>query len=114
MEDDDGALFRSQPREGVLELDPVHDGMGWIRSGIIGNRVDAEAGVPAAGATRLHVAGVNDETMEPCLEPLGIPQRRKVLPGTDQRLLRGVLRTVAVTEDPVRECEAAIDVLRRQ
>ena len=76
--------------------------------------MDAEAGVPAAGATRLHVAGVNDETMEPGLEPLRIAQRRQIPPGADQRLLRGILRTVAVTEDAVREGEAAIDVLRRQ
>ena len=76
--------------------------------------VDAEAGVPAAGATRLHVAGVNDETMEPGLEPLGIAQRRQIPPGAEQRLLRGVLRTIAITEDPVGEGVAAIDVLRRQ
>ena len=48
-------------------LGPIHDGVGRIRSGIGGNRMNAVGGVPAAGATRLHVAGVNDETMEPCL-----------------------------------------------
>ena len=76
--------------------------------------MDAEAGIPAAGATRLHVAGVDDEPMEPGLEPLGVAQRRQVPPGAEQRLLRGILRTVAITKDPVGEGVAAIDVLRRQ
>ena len=114
MEDDDGALFRSQPREGILELGSVHDGVGRIRSGFGSDRVNAEASVPAAGATRFHVAGVNDESMEPGLEPLGIAQRRQIPPGAEQRLLSRVLRPVAITEDPVGEGEAAIDVLRRE
>lgn len=49
--------------------------------------------------------------MEPGLEPLGIAQRRQIPPGAEQRLLGGVLRPVAITEDPVGEGIAAIDVL---
>ncbi len=52
--------------------------------------------------------------MEPGLEPLGLAQCRQIPPGAEQRLLRGILRTVAITKDPVGEGVAAIDVLRRQ
>ena len=114
MKDDDRALFRSQPREGVLEPGPVHDGVGRIRSGIGGNRMDAEAGVPAPGATRFHVTGVDDEPMEPGLKALWIAQRRKIAPCAEQRLLGGILRPVPVPKDPVGEGVAAIDVLRRK
>jgi hypothetical protein len=57
---------------------------------------------------------VDDEAMEPGLEPLVVAKRREVPPGADQRLLHCVLRPVAVAQDPVGEGVAAVDVLRRK
>jgi peptide-methionine (R)-S-oxide reductase len=114
MEDDNCALFRSQLRERVLESRPVHDGVRHIGFRSVGSRKESDPGVPAARAARFRVAGMNDETMQPGVETLGLAQRRQVAPGAEQRLLRRVLGTVAVAQDPHGEGKAAVDVLRRQ
>lgn len=114
MEDDDRALFRSQLRERVLQPRPVHDGVGRIRGGVVGNRMKADASVPASGAARFHVAGVDDEAMKPGVETLGFTERGQVSPCTEEGLLGGVLGPVPVAQDAHRQGEAAVDVARRK
>ena len=53
-------------------------------------------------AARFGVAGVHEKPMGPGLEPIGIPQLRKMPPGIEQRLLGGVLGEARVTQDPAR------------
>src|SRR6476620_9635222 len=43
--------------------------------------------------------GVDEQSMEPGVEPVGVAQRRQVPPAADHRLLDGVSRELAVTED---------------
>jgi len=53
-------------------------------------------------ATRFGVAGIHEEPMGPGLEPIGIPEAREMAPRVEQRLLRGILGEVRVTQDPAR------------
>jgi peptide-methionine (R)-S-oxide reductase len=114
MEDDDRALLWSQLCERVLEPGAVHDGVGRIRGGVTGDRMKADAGVPAACPARFRIAGVDDEAVEPGIEALRLAQRRQVAPGTEERLLGGVLGTIPVAQDAHRQGEAAVDVARRK
>src|SRR4029078_2114155 len=52
--------------------------------------------------------------MEPGIEPLRVAERRKVAPGAEERLLGGVLSTMGIAQDPVRQGVAAIHVTRRE
>ena len=52
--------------------------------------------------------------MEPRVEALRVAERREVAPGPDQRLLRRVLGSMRVAQDPVREPVAAVDAVGRQ
>ena len=114
VEDDDCALFRSQLRERILQPSPVHDGVGRIRGGVGGNRMQADARVPASGAARFHVTGVHDQAIEPGVEALRFTERRQIAPRTEERLLGGVLGPIPVAQDAHCQGEAAVDVTRRQ
>lgn len=46
--------------------------------------------------------------MEPRLEPMRIAELRQIAPGNQKGLLHGVLRTLDVPQDPVRQRIAAI------
>ena len=57
---------------------------------------------------------MNDQAVQPGVEPLAVAQRRKVAPGAEQRLLGGVLGAVRITQDPVGQGIAAVDAGRHQ
>ena len=53
-------------------------------------------------ASRLGMTGVDEQPIQPGLEPVRIPQAGQVAPRVEQRLLRGILGQVRVTQDPAR------------
>jgi hypothetical protein len=57
---------------------------------------------------------VDDEAIEPRVEPLRFAKCRQVAPRPEQRLLGGVLGPVTVAQDPHCQGEAAVDVARRK
>ena len=113
MEDDNGAVFRRQPSEGVLERGTIGDGVCRIRIEVGGDQ-GAESCVPAARATRLCVAGIDDEAMEPGVEASRLAEGRQVAPRADQGLLGRVLGAMGIAKDAIREGVAAVDVGRSE
>ena len=109
MEDDDRALFRSQPQEGVVEVVAGSDGGGEVRRCRWIHLEDPHAGDPSTLAAGLHVAGMDDEAVEPGVEAVGIAEGGKVAPRAQQGLLGGILRTVRVAQDPEGERVTAVD-----
>jgi len=52
--------------------------------------------------------GVDQEAMQPRVEPFGIAERAQVAPGSDQGILDGVLRGIPVAKDPPRDRVQAV------
>jgi len=77
-------------------------------------RNDLHAGDEAPLASRFRVAGVDNEAIQPRLEALEVTEVRQATPRAQERLLRGVLRTVWVAQDAMGEGVAAIDVRGRE
>ena len=68
-----------------------------LRGGIDGGELDLDRSPsPAPGDVE---TGVDGQSMEPGVEPLGIAKSRQVAPGADERLLDGVARELRVPED---------------
>jgi hypothetical protein len=60
----------------------------------------------------LGIAGVDDESVQPCVEALDVAQGRQVAPGPEERLLGRVLRPVGIAKDAIREGITAVDAGR--
>ena len=114
VEDDDRPLFRRQLAEGVIEVVSCGDGARHIRRGGKVGLKQPHAGHVATFAAGFRVAGVDDQAVKPGVETLAVTQRREVTPGAEHRLLGGVLGAVWITQDPERECVAAVDAGRDQ
>ena len=103
MQDDQGALLRVEASEASLErIALVHGDRAVPDRGMVdGCQLDLErmSTVPA----RLVHAGVDEETMQPRVEALGVAERRQVAPGAHERLLGGVLAAFRVAQDEARE-----------
>ncbi len=99
MQNDQGPMLRRQSAECPVEGISVGEHReGVARFGMVyfvgGNFDDAPACPPV-----LVDRGVDSQSVQPCLEPVGIPQAWEIPPGTNQGILDRVARTVAVTGD---------------
>src|SRR4051794_3992698 len=99
MKDDQGPRLRLEAAEAAFELvavvgdgQSVPDGRGVDRSEFY---VDAMAPEPA----RLIDSGAVEQPVEPGVKAVGAAQCRQVFPGSDERLLDGVLRLVGIAQD---------------
>ena len=101
--DEDRAVFRAEPAERALELVPI--GHADDASASIGCPMSITVVVIGSTtlASDLIEAGPNDETPDPGVEPVGIPKRRQVPPGSDEAVLDGVLRQVGIPQDQPRD-----------
>ena len=108
MEHEDRSLVGRQPPEPTLQLVTVADPS--RSSGAAGpstgstRRFDG----PTTLARRLGDADVGDDAVDPRVEPIRIAEPPKVTPGDHQRVLEGILGSVDVAEDPVREGEEPV------
>ena len=116
MEDDHRPLLGRQSRKSSIEL--VANGDGTCRV----------AGVPGAehpirpelhGAVspmtfRYPIARSHQQAVEPRVEPVRIAQASKVLPGSQESLLHGVLGSIGVAEDQPGRAEHATRAARRE
>ena len=91
MKDDHGPQLRLEPEEAAFEsiaiLDRRHvvDDRGQRDSG----QVDVEP--VTSESSRLIDTGVDEQPMQPGVESVGIPQGGQITPGSDERVLDGVL-----------------------
>ena len=63
---------------------------------------------PGLRPARLRVAGSDEESHRPGVEPIRIAEPRQLTPGDHQRLLHGVLGSVDVAEDPLGDREQPV------
>src|SRR3990172_1363815 len=108
MEDEDRALLRRQPPEASLELVALDDrevGVGALR---LVEREDSNVVCPATATSSLPIAGVDEEAVQPGVEPIDDPKRRQLSPGEHESLLNGVLRQPEIAQDPIRDRQEPI------
>src|SRR3954469_11879017 len=101
MEDHDGPLLRREPAERVVEVVARGDRARHVWRGGKVHLKEPDATGVATFTAALGIAGVDDEPMEPGVEPERVTKCRKVSPCPEQRLLRRVLGAVGIPEDPV-------------
>jgi hypothetical protein len=109
VQDDDRALLGRELAEAVLEKVAIRDHVGRVVGCLAVQRQYPNSRAPSPLGPRFGVTGVDDETVEPCLEARRVAQGRQVAPGAQERLLRGVLGAVVIAKDAVGEAVAAID-----
>ncbi len=101
MQDDDGSHLRLQPEEAAFDLVAVDDrrfmaGDRRSREGEFG-QFDVDAMAPQSA--RLIDAGAHDEAVKPGVEAVGIAERGQITPGSDERVLDGVLGLFDIPQD---------------
>ena len=101
-------LVGRQPPEPAFELVPVGD-----RQELVGRRRSVDRQHPKVGhatpfPARLADADVDQELLEPRVEPVRIAERPQVTPGDHQRVLEGILGPIDVAEDPLCDREQPV------
>src|SRR5690349_6536798 len=83
MHHDDGAPFRIEPAQGVIELVAVHDGNRQVDVADGIERGQLHLDRTASTSTHQIEARIHDELSDPGIEPLRIAQPGKVSPGPE-------------------------------
>jgi hypothetical protein len=102
-------LFGREPPEPAFELVPVGDREQVIGRGRSVDRQHSQVRGSAPLARRLVDAFTDDDTVDPRVEPVRIAEASQVTPGDHQRLLKGILGSVDIAQDPVRQHEESVD-----
>ena len=101
VQHEDRALLDRQPAESPLQLVAIGQDGAAVRGRWAVERQAADLGGPRSGTSRLVVAGVDEDSMDPGLEALRIPQPRHLAPGQDEGVLQRVLGQSRVAQDPL-------------
>src|SRR3954447_12856571 len=110
MQDEDRAVLWRQPRERTIEGVPVVDRDRRIRPTRSVDREDRDPGDPASMAAQLLVTGIDEQPVQPWTEPLRVAQPREFTPGEEECLLDGVLGSLGIAQDAIRDREAKVTV----
>ena len=108
VQDEDRPLFGREPAEPTFEQVPVGDREQLVGSGRSVDRQDPQVRGSAALARRLGDADVDEEALEPRIEPVRIAEAPQVTPGDHQRVLEGILGPIDVAEDPLGDREQPV------
>ena len=108
MEDEDCSLLGRQSPEAALELVAIGNRQELVVCRRPVDRQDSDAHRPAAIPARLPITGVDEQAMEPRVEPVSVPQRWQLSPGEYQGLLDGIFGKAAIAKDPIRDREESI------
>jgi hypothetical protein len=114
MEDEQGALFRRQPPEAAFELISIRNALNGVRAGRSVDRQDANVRGPLPTPARFRIAGVDEESREPGIEPVRIAEAGQLTPGDHQSLLHRILGPVDIAEDPLGDREEPVSAGLRQ
>ena len=100
VQDDDARHPRVEAPERRVEQVAIGDGGGRVRRRRPMRWAISSTSIGRATPTACHVdAGMDDEPMEPGIEPIGIAKLGQVPPGADEPLLDRVARELRVAED---------------
>jgi hypothetical protein len=115
MDDQDGALVDAQTPEASLEL-IAHRGcvLDVLGHGRIHGRDPDLHDAATTRATRLPVAGVDEQPAKPSLKPIRFANRSNMEPSRQQRILNGVCSTVLVAKDQAGRPEELVERGRRE
>jgi hypothetical protein len=113
-EQEDRALVGGQSPEPTLEFVPIGERQHVVRSSGLVDRENPEVGRSAPLARGMIDAFVDDEAMEPRVEPVRIAEPAQITPGDHQRVLQGILGPIDVTKNPMRQREQAIHARTNQ
>jgi len=108
VEDDNRPLLGREPPEATFELIAIDDRDGGVRHRRSVDRKDPNGGRPAAATPDLAVTRVDEEPVQPRVEPLGIAKSRQLAPRQHERLLDGILGRAEIAQDPERDREEPI------
>ena len=100
VEDDHGPLLRRQAPEAPVEL--VTHGHGALGVGRhrLERRVEGELDdLPLSAPFRGAVAGADEQSMQPGVEPVRVTQTAHVEPGLEERVLHGIGGVLVIAED---------------
>ena len=99
MEHDHGSSLGIQPEEAAFELVTVGDARfeAGDRRGDDRSQLDVDA--VAAQPLGLVDRRANRELVQPGIEAIRVPERGQITPGSDERVLHGVLGLFGVPED---------------
>jgi hypothetical protein len=92
------ALFVEPPHDGIDEH-AVGDRVGRIRRGRREERNDLDLDRSPSTATSKIETCVDDQAVEPGIEPIGLTEASKVSPSSDEAILDRVARELRVPED---------------
>ena len=99
MQDDDRPLFGREAAEAALELVAIHDRRRRVGGrGLDRQAADVDIEAMTLGPADLVGAGVDEQSVEPGVEPGRVAQRGQITPGADQGVLDGVHRPVRIPE----------------
>jgi hypothetical protein len=108
MHGEDGSLLGRQPLEPAFELVPIGHAEQFVARSRSVDREHAKDCCPVTLARRLGDADVDEQTLEPGVEPVRIAEAPQVAPGDHQRILKGILGPVDVSQDPMGDREEAV------
>ena len=114
MEDKDRALVRWKPSEPAVELVAVVDGQGLVCGCRCIRFEQDDIRRELTATSGFGVAGVDQDAVEPRVEPIKVAQRGQLAPHLDERYLDRVLGEVGVAKDPMRDEDAAVADLTNQ
>ncbi len=100
VQDEDRPLIDREPAERPLQFVAVGDGVAAVRGRWPIHGHDPDVRRPAASPLRFVVAGVDEDAMDPRLEPVRVPKMREPAPGKDEGVLQRVLGEARVAQDP--------------
>src|SRR4051794_16804352 len=105
---EDRPLFRRQPPEPPLELVAIGDLASPVLDLRPVDRQEADVGAPVSLPARFRIAGVDEEAVEPGIEPVRIAETGQLAPGDHQCLLHRILGPVDVSEDSLTDREEPV------
>src|SRR6188472_4325804 len=99
MQGDDRPVARVQTGEGLVEQLAVGEGTRHVVRGRCVDRGELDLDDPTLAAADEVETGIDEQSMEPGVEPLRVTETGQITPGADERLLDRVARELRVAED---------------
>ena len=113
-EDEDGALLRRKSSEAALQLVAVVDRQELVGVGRSIRLEQDDIGRELPATSRLGVAGIDEDPMEPGVEPVEVAQGGELAPHLDEGHLDRVLGEAGVAQDPMCDEDAPVADLANQ
>jgi hypothetical protein len=95
--------------EGPLHLVPIRGVTGRVGDRRIRSAGELQLDPATPSPSKLVLAGPDEEAIQPAVEALRIPQAPEVDPGANERILHGIARELAVSEDEPGRGVQAVD-----